>query len=1233
MDLPFETNRWNELKQKGSGRAVKSNQILEAMIDQVKRIFSDRKYQGKIELVDVKVISTSDSIIQWQEQFGDFRYHPLLTFHGTSERNFNSIIENGYIMPGELRPGSEMIEDWWSGTRVGFESIDRVYNHQPEDGKSPYQLKLTKKEEIPYLHRPSNGSWLGEGIYTTTDPLVSQWYSDLDRNGVRHMLVNLVQVDRVQHPRSEGIIKSCDGYFPINAPKSKWENVLGYNVKDGKFWNDNWDLFAEKKVDGNIPARLIRSLKRQEVAKFFAETDHDDLYLVDTNMSNDRTVLVSASSEYVKPVLLLTLQYRKEKFNLSPFRSLYRFWDKSYANLQRIKMYWFAKDWYFIDRELIKADNHILVRRDGQMTQIFCDRIRDFIGSLGGPCRLYIYDKDGIKVDRKIRNFESVTLELLRSLDMKTDPGWDAHEDPIEFKDAPVRALGRVISRIEVGGHLYWINPENGWVDGLKAKRKYRLPADLGYQALKIHLRVVTGTVKYDYDRVIPNRSYKAVNAIHKLRIVPHQVKVKITYPYGIVGSGFVERLHQVPVWDSVQPYLFKGVPPEYMWVDDQLCQILLKKLGDDVIEEEERIRDWKEMLRLAKEDKWKGNLDWDNLKKMKKIEKTEKHLSRFDREEKIKTRPERLTPEEEEEARKARIVEQMNGEALIRLVNDFKTFAFGSVDKYRYYLPVLQELIEPIMGESALYSPGRRIEYLLLSTLNEMTILNKVAWQESKWFQKLLNMRYRKNIVKRSLKFKQIEDGQSIELNLSGIRGYPLEVIRSDSSMVDPWLTIIRLDDEASLASVTAEESLVLPEQMDLSDPQMVAYLSFLFTDTPNCPIKGQDAALLAVTWCQSPEENRWGMMNRVIDRFRGWSLPEGITEKDDVTSICKLLALMKSHPRDEWDGKYDYFGILAECIMRGARVGFRLRRSKLSLDQFLRKFLVLEQGSKVRIDIGRSSGRLWKYFRNWWMTNLNPYDCVKVLGWIDGVNYSMRDFLNKFLPQYGKEGSIVMNGDRPVESDEMGSFITLALWVHGARYHKARDRVEFVEFDPNVLNVIVSELNQKDEMARLRAERIARTQSLRRQHFMEAADKYREYHQEIRLFTVSEVHQHNITCKKGDEWYLCPGGTLMYRCCYVDCPEYLKKQKSEHQSRVMYDGKYQMMMSRNRLFRHLKYNRAIHRYHSAFHLYCKQTINGIKSRSDFCHQIYQHFKNDLGAQEEEIVRYAGDYWDWKKK
>ena len=1087
----------NKLKNRDSSiwKKISPPNLIENIILQVETIFNQQK---DFALIDTRILTTQDKYDIWNQQFPHTHFQPLMTFHGTSQNNLNSIIQNGYIMP-----------DVWTGD-PGHE----------------------------YPHRPSNGSFLGEGIYSTTDPLISKWFSDIDSDGNFYLLVNLVQINNYQQIKGDwGIIKAQDGYFPVKF-KSKWENIHGY---------------SSNKVDGNIPHKLINNLRKKELQHFYQQKD-EDIYIIDTNMSFDQKVIVSASSDYILPILAIQINARKEFFN---FNERIDCLTPGF-NYPHLNMYHLTKDWFFLNDDLITHDNHLIIHRVQplDMNTLFCDRIKDFIGSLG-KCRLYIYDNKGLQVDLLITHHHQVTPNLLKYTTKQALVREEYKNEP-EF----IQTIKQCLSRIKIGGHLYLIEPEKELLFPKKYSKYRNFSLDKSYNFKKIHLRIISSCTDRNFNTGIPYETLKDYKSIYKLKITPPSIKITSKYPYGRFGTGWVERLQDIPSWDAKQPYLFKGMPPEYMWVDGEIHRVVIKEF-EDLEDDKKIVQNW-------------------HPKKDPKIVITEHNPDK---------------------------VESINGLVLLRLINDFKTFAFSSVDKYRYYLPILQELIEPILEKNLV---NKNVTYLMTSCLNEMSVLNKASWLESKWFRKLLNMRYRKNIVKRNLKY-ITDDDKTTELNLSNIKGNPINVITSDASQVDPWLLIVRPEDNFE-DIITADKNPVLPITMNIYESNTKAYLSYLYTDSPYCYINGQKNALLAITWCQLDDADNI-LTERVRLAFENYKLPESITEKDDVTSICKLMAIMIAHQGEHIP--YNYFNILAECIMRGARVAYKVQK-ECTRDEFLDKFLIMNND---QLDLKKSSSKLWKYFNNWWMTNLSPYDCVKVLGWIDDTDYSMKNFLTKFLPDYQ-----LPNIDKQLH----GTYVTLALWVHGIRYHKAKDRIDFKNFDPNVLDVIVKQQLKRKKLTRLKLEKILHNQKNKKLRFIIEADKYKEYHQDIKLFTHDEVVQHNLL-HPTDPWVLMPSGTLKYRCCYIDCPQYLIKQNSSTETKSV--GNKHVSMSRNGLFKHLKYNRTIHKFYSGYHLICKQLYHNHKlDKLSFCNQVFKHFFNDPMCDRKELEKYAEDYWNWRQ-
>ena len=162
--LPLHLNWW-KLHLRHDSQALPTEYAFRDFLDTVKDQFIKRiQAETNLEFLDfAPVLSAANwrrlsKPDQLDRQVMVGRFFPILTLHGTgAPETRNSIVRNGYKLPGYV------IEE--TGFQLGV----------------------------------STGTYLGEGVYTTTHPEKAHWYTDTDSVGQTQLIVNLVILGSVQH--------------------------------------------------------------------------------------------------------------------------------------------------------------------------------------------------------------------------------------------------------------------------------------------------------------------------------------------------------------------------------------------------------------------------------------------------------------------------------------------------------------------------------------------------------------------------------------------------------------------------------------------------------------------------------------------------------------------------------------------------------------------------------------------------------------------------------------------------------------------------------------------------------------------------------------------------------------------------------------------------------------------------------------------------------------------------
>jgi len=167
------------------------------------------------------------------------KYPPIMTFHGTTNPSIlNSILRTGYLLPGEIQ------------------------------------------EQHGHIIRIEHGNYHGDGIYTSTNLDMTQWYSMDDKEGKTLILVNLVFPGKVEDINPQPWKKS--------KPVIIHDLITGYT----------------KVIENENNVRKYSS------SGLIIPVDglYEDEY--HSRMLPDMSQIVSASGEYVFPLFVLQIRPR-----------------------------------------------------------------------------------------------------------------------------------------------------------------------------------------------------------------------------------------------------------------------------------------------------------------------------------------------------------------------------------------------------------------------------------------------------------------------------------------------------------------------------------------------------------------------------------------------------------------------------------------------------------------------------------------------------------------------------------------------------------------------------------------------------------------------------------------------------------------------------------------------------------------------------------------------------------
>lgn len=389
---------------------------------------------------------------------------------------------------------------------------------------------------------------------------------------------------------------------------------------------------------------------------------------------------------------------------------------------------------------------------------------------------------------------------------------YDYHEDLVEIKSA-------VQTMFHFEANHYHRIQSVSTVVGKKKKHvtnktsSSTVSSDLPPKSLEEVFEILTDEI---------NTLYETADPIYRKYTVP--------YPLGVVGEGFLPSFQEQPVWDygsnSHDGVLYKGFLT-HVKIDNEFYEV-----------EHQPVSLFAD--REHKEDKKTKNYDENKKRKDYTVTKIKEKSGEIDDKQVVAT----FKKEMEGGAHQARVMESVL-DLFIILLNKFRLFVFQFPSRCHYFLP----RILPFYSQLHRYLTQPHLSHLLgfqnptLLVAMPMTTIKQFLFQlkalisdvisrseikfSDKWFQTFRNMRFRKKIQRRftykfdvssstslqyhlkqcsyfSFKVKEVSDLLQI-VSADVYYGVLMRVKRAESSNIEPWLLIIEYlsQDESDIASI----------------------------------------------------------------------------------------------------------------------------------------------------------------------------------------------------------------------------------------------------------------------------------------------------------------------------------------------------------------------------------------------------------------------------------------------
>lgn len=583
-----------------------------------------------------------------------------------------------------------------------------------------------------------------------------------------------------------------------------------------------------------------------------------------------------------------------------------------------------------------------------------------------------------------------------------------------------------------------------------------------------------------------------------------------------------------------------------------------------------------------------------------------------------------------------------------------FNRFVTRAVHVSRSALKVLDLALtntakDPLTLRSSL-SDIRGFYFSLQAALSEIALFGGTTLS-GKFLDRLADMKYRKAVARRADQFQQylFEDklenlqGQSSDemakyyldrltkevstlygckpekLHIAGIEdililaritGIGIRVHQSAAAEVEPWQLVVSYVSQYARINSNSlymkNEFDILPTNADkkvtdvLPDDEMPPMLSrivnaYTFTRTPHLALATQATALLVISWSSAVEslfrltakkivvnmkeaedlaKVCIGLTNRVLTAVEKWGYAKDLisrlmtnqefekylTESEGTLSVCMALAsFIRRDAADLFNGtRYNRlaFALVAEAVMRSCRV--QLRNGKASRDAtfYIRQALGFGTNGNVEasnpvIDYSISTKLTGKLLRNRRLTNCSAFAIVGIL---EMLEFRMRtpssfedatQLANFFLKP---EVSMKFFLHKHLGKSVSGREVQLALYLEGMKHHKAKQR-QNISFTEPASNIISAHWNEQAELSasRLAALQRAKVRAVTsRKNLISRAIQQAEMHKFPIIFSLEEVRRLNAFRPQSDQLELMDSGLLRHHCCYPNCPQFLRNVSS---------------------------------------------------------------------------------------
>jgi len=618
----------------------------------------------------------------------------------------------------------------------------------------------------------------------------------------------------------------------------------------------------------------------------------------------------------------------------------------------------------------------------------------------------------------------------------------------------------------------------------------------------------------------------------------------------------------------------------------------------------------------------------------------------------------------------------------LLNTLCSFRNFIIVNPKLMEYYLTIFEKLCtsmqqnlkiisnfvqkDNINEKIVLIKKIKTINFRLNRIISDVTAFTKTSIK-GKWYSKLINMKYAKNILKRSKTHNKIVDTSETLCETQDM-GIGIRCMITSASEIEPWLikVIYVSPDVMTLGHVFTMNELcqeikdstnnVITDILLLKNDytiEMKSYYSYVFTRNIYTYLPSQPCALITNTWvhllekffcitntlktnedcenimstCKILFDNIFTMFELLKDFYKNKNIQQTLDDFDTFIKtgknnfitfnqvVCIFLNDNNKFSRDDnlminVLNNENFIKCFVECIIKSARSFIKTCvKNNISINSLIFNVFGIDINTNFddySFNLDRASKISGKFYSQMYQDYTKPCKTLKFISANSPFSFVaifeffklVKNGLTKdeiFTKFVNKE--ISMNNCLKYFNNNNGKELQVSLYLHSLKHYQDSNYVGSYE------NIIEECRQECIDLILLKRTLIAQRNNKKvkkLEKIMEEGEDFIKYHRMPTLFTQKQVDELNESRASNDKLELLASGLLKHHCCYLECPKYLHNFQTE---------KDKVHNRRNGLMNHLKYDSYLNNYFPAFHLLSKQLVKQSRDYNDFKRLMEQYY------------------------